>query len=196
MNNIVIFIETVYIYWRFCHKTDFSQKKGLFYDVTSIFLIWVYACTLRALTPHPPSRVVIIDRPLFHSLLTQIQTPSVEDLNRWLEPKMLHTNWSGVCHVTKCCALFSYRLYRRLLLLYWTPSDWRPSFIVHFDEYFGVFSSTSARRTIPSPAKHKQTKTTQKQIHSHLKKVPVSRSPVVSNEAIRELNSVAVNKHT
>ena len=51
---------------------------------------------------------------------------------------------------------------------------------------------------IPSPAKHKlkQTKTTQQQIHSHLKKVHVSRFPVVLNEAIQELNSVVVNKHT
>ena len=48
---------------------------------------------------------------------------------------------------------------------------------------------------IPSPAKHKQTKTTQQQIHSHLKKVHASRFPVVLNEAI-ELNSVVVNKHT
>ena len=31
---------------------------------------------------------------------------------------------------------------------------------------------------------HKQTKTTQKQIQSHLKKVDVSRFPVVLNEAI------------
>ena len=111
----------------FVIKTDFSQKKGLFYDVTSIFLIWVYACTLRALTPHPPSRVLVFDRPLFHSLLTQIQTPSVEDLNHWPEPKMRHTYWSGVCRMTKCCPLIGYRLYRRPLLLYWIPSDWRPS---------------------------------------------------------------------
>ena len=45
------------------------------------------------------------------------------------------------------------------------------------------------------PTKHKQTRTTQ-QIQGHLKKVDVSRFPVVSNEAIQELNSVAVNKHT
>ena len=51
-------------------------------------------------------------------------------------------------------------------------------------------------RIIPSPVTHKQTKTTQQQIHSHLKKVHVSRFPVVSNEAIQDLNSVAVNKHT
>ena len=51
-------------------------------------------------------------------------------------------------------------------------------------------------RIIPSPAKQKQMKTTQQQIHSHLKKVHVSRFPVVSNEAIQELNCVAVNKHT
>ena len=50
-------------------------------------------------------------------------------------------------------------------------------------------------RMIPCPAKHKQTKITQQQIHSHLKKVHVSRFPVVSNEAIQDLNSVAVNKH-
>ena len=49
---------------------------------------------------------------------------------------------------------------------------------------------------ILSPVKHKQTKTTQQQIHSHLKKVHVSRFPVVSQEAIQDLNSVAVNKHT
>ena len=49
---------------------------------------------------------------------------------------------------------------------------------------------------ILSPAKHKQTKTTQQQIHCHLKKVNVSRFPVVSNEAIQELNSVAVSKHS
>jgi len=51
-------------------------------------------------------------------------------------------------------------------------------------------------RMIPSPAKHKQMKTTQQQIQSHLKKVNVSRFPVVSNEATQELNSVAVNKHS
>ena len=49
---------------------------------------------------------------------------------------------------------------------------------------------------IPGPVKHKRKKTTQQQIHSHLKKVHVSRFPVVSNEAIQDLNSVAVNKHT
>ena len=49
---------------------------------------------------------------------------------------------------------------------------------------------------ILSPVKHKQTKTIQQQIHSHLKKVHVSRFPVVSQEAIQDLNSVAVNKHT
>jgi len=51
-------------------------------------------------------------------------------------------------------------------------------------------------RMIPSPVKHKQTTTTQQQIQSHLKKVDVSRFPVVSNEATKELNSVAVNKHS
>jgi len=51
-------------------------------------------------------------------------------------------------------------------------------------------------RMIPSPVKHKQTKTTQQQIESHLKKEDVSRFPVVSNEATKELNSVAVNKHS
>lgn len=51
-------------------------------------------------------------------------------------------------------------------------------------------------RMIPSPVKHKQTKTTQQQIQSHLKKVDVSRFLVVSNEATKELNSVAVNKHS
>jgi len=50
-------------------------------------------------------------------------------------------------------------------------------------------------RMIPSPVKHKQTKTTQQQIQSHLKKVDVSRFPVVSNKARKELNSVTVNKH-
>jgi len=45
------------------------------------------------------------------------------------------------------------------------------------------------------PTKHTQTKTTQ-QIQGLLKKVDVSWFPVVSNEAIQELNSVAVNKHT
>ena len=49
-------------------------------------------------------------------------------------------------------------------------------------------------RMILSPVKRKQTKTTQ-QIQSHLKKVDVSRFPVVSNEATKQLNSVAVNKH-
>ena len=34
-------------------------------------------------------------------------------------------------------------------------------------------------RMIPSPVKYKQTKTTQRQIESHLKKVDVSRFPVV-----------------
>ena len=38
--------------------------------------------------------------------------------------------------------------------------------------------------------------TTQQQIHSHLKKVHVSRFPVVSNKAIQDCNSVAVNNHT
>ena len=49
---------------------------------------------------------------------------------------------------------------------------------------------------IPTPVKHKQSKTTQQQIHSHLKKVHVSRFPIVSNEVIEDVNSVAVNKHT
>ena len=51
-------------------------------------------------------------------------------------------------------------------------------------------------RVIPSPVKHKQTKTTQQQIQNHLKKEHVSRFPVVSNAATKELNSVAVNKHS
>ena len=49
---------------------------------------------------------------------------------------------------------------------------------------------------IESPARRKQRKTTRQQIHSHLKKVHVSRFPVVSNEAIQDLNSFVVNKHT
>ena len=56
------------------------------------------------------------------------------------------------------------------------------------------FSSTSARSVWYRVQQNKQTKTTQQQTHSHLKKVLVSRFPVVSNEAIQELNSVAVNK--
>jgi len=51
-------------------------------------------------------------------------------------------------------------------------------------------------RMIPSPVKNKQTNTTQQQIQSHLKKVDISRFLVVSNEATKELNSVAVNKHS
>ena len=51
---------------------------------------------------------------------------------------------------------------------------------------------------IPSPARHEQTKITQQQIQSRLKKVHVSRFPVVSNKAKQDLNSssVAVDKHT
>ena len=51
-------------------------------------------------------------------------------------------------------------------------------------------------RMIQSPVKHKQMRPTQQQIQGHLKKVEVSRFPVVSNEATKELNSVAVNKHS
>ena len=53
-------------------------------------------------------------------------------------------------------------------------------------------------RMKPSPAKHEQTKITQQQIHSRLKKVHVSRFPVVSNKAKQDLNSSsdAVDKHT
>ena len=51
-------------------------------------------------------------------------------------------------------------------------------------------------RVIPSPAKHKQKKATQQQIHSHPKKAQVSRFLVVSNEAIQELNSLAMDKHS
>jgi len=51
-------------------------------------------------------------------------------------------------------------------------------------------------RMIPSPVKHEQTKTTQQQIQNHLKKVDVSRFLVISNEATKELNSVAVHKHS
>ena len=39
-------------------------------------------------------------------------------------------------------------------------------------------------------------KTRHQQIQSHLKKVDVSRFPVVSNQATQELNYVAVNKHS
>ena len=49
---------------------------------------------------------------------------------------------------------------------------------------------------IPSPVKHKQTKTTQQQIQSHLKKVDVSSFPVVSNKATKELSCVTVNKQS
>ena len=49
-------------------------------------------------------------------------------------------------------------------------------------------------RMIPSPVKHKQTKTTHQKIQSHLKKVDVTRFPVDSNEATEELKSAAVNK--
>jgi len=61
----------------------------------------------------------------------------------------------------------------------------------------GIFLKNLLKiRMIPSPVNHKQTKTTQQQIQSHLKKVDVSRFPVVSNEATKELNSVALNKHS
>ena len=50
-------------------------------------------------------------------------------------------------------------------------------------------------RMISSPVKQTN-ENTQQQIQSHLKKVDVSRFPVVSNEATKELNSVAVNKHS
>ena len=62
-----------------------------------------------------------------------------------------------------------------------------------FQHSVSIFTNILAiPRMIPSPAKHK-TKTTQKQIHSHLKKGHVSRFPVVLNEAIQELISVVVN---
>jgi len=51
-------------------------------------------------------------------------------------------------------------------------------------------------RMIASPEEHKQMKTTQQQIQGHLKKVDVPWFLVVSNEATKELNSVAVNKHS
>ena len=69
-----------------------------------------------------------------------------------------------------------------------------PTFSAHFYEYFGDFFQHLLKvRMISSPAKHKQTKTTQQQIHSHLKKV-CFQVPGSFNEAIQELNSVAVNK--
>ena len=72
-----------------------------------------------------------------------------------------------------------------------------PTISVHFYEYaYDFFQHLLKIRMIPSPAKHKQTKNTQQQIHSHLKKVHVSRFPVILNEAIQELNSVVVDKHT
>ena len=65
-----------------------------------------------------------------------------------------------------------------------------------FQHSVSIFTNILAiPRMIPSPAKYKQTKTTQQQIHSHLKKVHVSRFPVVLNEAIQEVISVVVNKH-
>ena len=50
-------------------------------------------------------------------------------------------------------------------------------------------------RVIPNPAKHTP-KATQQQIHSHHKKAQVSRFLVVSNDAIQELNSLAMDKHS
>ena len=44
--------------------------------------------------------------------------------------------------------------------------------------------------------KHKQTKTTQQQIQSHLNKVDVFRFSLVSSDATNELSSVAVKKHS
>ena len=64
------------------------------------------------------------------------------------------------------------------------------TFSVHFDECFGVFHQHLLKiRMIPSPVKHKQTK------HNNKFIVISRRFPVVSNKAIQDLNSVAVNKH-
>ena len=70
-----------------------------------------------------------------------------------------------------------------------------PTFSVHFDECFGVLSSTTAQDPYDTESSKAQTDETQQQIHSHLKKVHVSKFPVVSNEAIQDLYSVAVVKH-
>jgi len=49
--------------------------------------------------------------------------------------------------------------------------------------------------SIAKTTKHKQTKNTKQQIQSHLKK-DASRFPAVLNEAIQQLNTVALNKHS
>ena len=84
----------------------------------------------------------------------------------------------------------------------WAPSGWRPTLKevsniqCPFWRIFFFLQHLLKIRMIPSPVKHKQTKTAQQQIHSHLKKAEISRFPVLSNEAIQDLNSVAVNKYT
>ena len=42
-------------------KLFFPEKKVCFDDVSFSFLIWVYTCALRVLTPHPPSLVLMFD---------------------------------------------------------------------------------------------------------------------------------------
>jgi hypothetical protein len=72
-----------------------------------------------------------------------------------------------------------------------------PTFSVHFDDYFGNFSSTSAQ----APCDPESSKTETNENHTTTnpeptREVDVSRFPVLSSDEIQELKSVAVNKNT
>ena len=72
-----------------------------------------------------------------------------------------------------------------------------PTFSVHLDGYFGVFTSASALD--PYHSESVQQNINKRKPHNNkfiAIKVHVSRFPVVANEAIQELNSVPVNKYT
>ena len=67
-----------------------------------------------------------------------------------------------------------------------------PTFRVHFDECFGVFSSTSAQ----DPYDTESSISINRRNTCNNKFIVISRRfPVVSKEAIQDVYSVAVNKH-
>ena len=81
----------------------------------------------------------------------------------------------------------------------WTPtlrevSNFHCPYIL--TNILGIFFNICSRSVWYRVQRNKQTKTTQQQIQSHLKKVAVYTFPVVSNETTQELNSVTVNKHS
>ena len=102
-----------------------------------------------------------------------------------------------------CCCLLSFKAIDKFNYGFWmimSSPRLKTYFTRSFQHSVSILTNISAFVLqhllkicmIQSPAKHEQTKITLQQIHSRLKKVHVSRLPVLSNNAIQDLITLAL----